>query len=282
MHSPLDLDTSLRDVLPLWGVCEHEGRFVISAAFPYLLPEERCAGRNISRYAVPRDYHGVCGARLEKACALLSAAFPGEEFRWHCDSTSLPEVALAIKAGLGVRGKHNLLITKEYGTWVFLGEIITTPPRNREPAMSVRIPPVGGRLRSNQGGLCDSCRACVRACPTGALSETGFAKEKCLSFITQKNGSLSPEEAALLRQANTVWGCDLCQEACPRNRSAKVAPLPEFLLDPIAHVTENTPIANRAYAWRGEGIIRRNLQLQSPNGCASPPKKPCICFPLPL
>ena len=261
MHSLLD------SLLPLWGICEHEGSSVIAAAFPYLLPGERYAGRNVSRYAVPRDYHAICGARLEKACALLRDAFPGEAFHWHCDSTALPEVELAIKAGLGVRGKHNLLITEEYGTWVFLGEIISKTPHPlqealdsaRKPIMPVGIPPVGGRLQSNQGGsICDSCNACVRACPAGALGEDGFDKTKCLSHITQRKGELSPEEFALMRRAGTVWGCDLCQEACPRNRNAKVDPLPEFLREPIARVTQDSPIAGRAYAWRGEEVLLRN------------------------
>ena len=248
MHALLD------SLLPLWGVCQHEGNTVISAAFPYLLPEEHYAGRNISRYAVPQDYHKICGARLEKACVLLRAAFPGEEFHWHCDSNALPEVELATQAGLGARGKHNLLITEQYGTWVFLGEIVTQKV----------IGAVGAASRPPAAHNCSGCAACIHACPTGALSETGFAKEKCLSFITQKKGALSSEEAALLRTTGIIWGCDLCQEACPRNRNAKIAPLPEFLLGPIAHVTETTPIANRAYAWRGEGVLRRNCSCLFP------------------
>ncbi|MCL2495130.1 MAG: DUF1730 domain-containing protein [Oscillospiraceae bacterium] len=236
---------ALGDILPLWGICEHEGRAVISAAFPYLLPEERYAGRSVSRYAVPRDYHAICGARLERACALLRAACPGEEFHPHCDSNALPEIELAIKAGLGLRGRHNLLITEKYGTWVFLGEIITTAKLTANCQLSTVN--------------CEACHACVRACPTGALTETGFDKAKCISFITQKKGDLSPGETLLLQQANTAWGCDLCQEACPRNHGVKIDPLPEFLIDPVARVTERTPLEGRAYAWRGAGVLRRNL-----------------------
>jgi len=237
----------LDPLLPLWGTCEHEDKTVIAAAFPYLLPEEHYAGRNIARYAVPRDYHGICGARLERACALLRAAFPGEEFHWHCDSTSLPEVALAEQAGIGVRGKHNLLITKDYGSWVFLGEIIT----------SAKLPTIHCQRSAIN---CANCNACVNACPTGALSDSGFAREKCLSFITQRKGALSPKEQSLMRRVGTAWGCDLCQEACPRNRGVKVEPLPEFLIEPIAQVTEETPLAGRAWAWRGEEVLRRNIR----------------------
>ncbi|MCL2300238.1 MAG: DUF1730 domain-containing protein [Firmicutes bacterium] len=244
----------LDPLLPLWGTCEYDGGTAVAAAFPYLLPEEYYAGRNVSRYAVVRDYHAVCGARLERACALLRAAFPGEEFHWHCDSNALPEAALAEQAGLGIRGKHNLLITKEYGTWVFLGEIVT----------AAKLPMLNAKCTMHN---CQSCSACAAACPTGALSESGFAKEKCLSRITQRKGALSSEEEALMRLTGTAWGCDLCQEACPHNQNAKIAPLPEFLLDPIAHITEDTPLAGRAFAWRGEAVIRRNIRALHNNAC---------------
>ncbi|MCL1952702.1 MAG: DUF1730 domain-containing protein [Oscillospiraceae bacterium] len=247
----------LDPLLPLWGVCEYENKTVVAAAFPYLLPAEYYAGRNIARYAVPRDYHEVCGARLERACALLRAAFPGAEFEWRRDSTPLPEVELAIRAGLGVRGRHNLLITKEYGSWVFLGEIIA----------SAKLPIVHCSLSIVH---CQNCNACVNACPTGALGEHGFHKEKCLSFITQRKGELSPEEQALMARVNTAWGCDLCQEACPHNRRAKINPLPEFLVGPVARVTEDTPLAGRAYAWRGEAVLRRNIAILSTAACVLP------------
>jgi epoxyqueuosine reductase QueG len=253
---PASLDF-LRPALPLWGVCEYPrelfpparpgrlpagARSVIAAAFPYRLPEEHYAGRNVSRYAVPPDYHAVCGARLEQACALLRAAWPGEAFVWFCDNTPLPEVALAERAGLGARGKHGLLITRDYGSWVFLGEIITTaalPPAPRP------LPPAP----------CGACSApCAAACPVG------LDKARCLSAVTQRKGALRPEEEDLLRRARTAWGCDLCQEACPANQNVCVDPLPELSADPLPRVTPGTPCAGRAYAWRGEGLLRRNLE----------------------
>jgi len=253
----------LSPLFPLWGVCEAPGgeRHVLSAAFPYRLPEEYYAGRNVARYAVGVDYHAVCGQRLERACALLHAAWPGEEFAWFCDSRAgnapaagsprfLPEVELALRAGIGVRGRHNLLITKDYGSWVFLGEIVTTAPL---PVPATRpLPP----------SPCENCPApCLSACPTGALGAATFAPAKCLSAITQRKGALRPEEEAQLRRAQTAWGCDLCQEACLANQSACVHPLPEFLGGALAHVTQQTPIAGRAYAWRGEEVLLRNLRV---------------------
>ena len=255
----LDCLSFLNPILPLWGVCEYPGdlppsarksrlpegaQCVVAAAFPYRLPEEYYAGRNISRYAVPRDYHALCGARLERACALLREAFPGEIFTPFCDNSPLPEVALAERAGLGARGRHNLLITPEYGTWVFLGEIVTTAVLPL-PAPCLLTPhPCGG------------CAApCIAACPVG------FGKTKCLSAVTQRKGELSPEEERQILCAHSAWGCDLCQEACLANQSVCINPLPEFLIDAVAHVTEQTPVAGRAYAWRGEGTMQRNLKI---------------------
>jgi len=234
--------------LPLWGICEYDGNRCIAAAFPYRLPEENYAGRNVSRYAVVRDYHAVCGARLERACRALRELYPGKAFEWRCDNSSLPEAALAERAGLGYRGRHNLLITPAYGSWVFLGIII---------AKGLVLPPDPCPLIPDP---CDDCPGyCVTACPTGALSSSGFDKTRCVSYISQRKGALPQEEAALLRQIGTAWGCDICQEACPRNQKSRISPLPEFLIDPIAHVTNETPLEGRAYAWRGKAVMQRNI-----------------------
>jgi len=253
----------LNEYLPLWGVCAFpEGiallktrkalpenpKSVIVAAFPYLLPEECYAGRNVARFAVPRDYHEVCGARLEQACKALRAHCPGEDFVHFCDHSPLPEVALAEHTGLGWRGRHNLLITPKYGSWVVLGEIVTTvalPVRNAKCLML----------------NCDGCHApCVAACPTGALSRASFDKFKCLSYCSQRKGKLAPEIAVQLRRTHTAWGCDLCQEACVRNRNVVIDPQPEFLQSAVPMLTAETSIEGRAYAWRGREMLDRNVE----------------------
>ena len=283
----------LDDILPVWGICTYESGCYIAAAFPYRLPEEFYAARNVSRYAVVRDYHAVCGARLERACGRLRASFPGKAFEWRCDNSSLPEVALAEGAGLGHRGRHNLLITPAYGSWVFLGVIAvedqlellgstrradgapyraccagTARGREMYHSGSGENSTAPGRIREAEPvgrGLAPPCTTCpgycVAACPTGALGPSGFDKTRCVSYISQRRGDLSPEEARLLRQTGTAWGCDICQEACPQNQSGKIDPLPEFLTDPVAHVTGETPLEGRAFAWRGRGVIRRNIAV---------------------
>ncbi|MDR0531585.1 MAG: DUF1730 domain-containing protein [Oscillospiraceae bacterium] len=237
----------LNEYLPLWGITEYENRRVICAAFPYLLPDSCYAGRNIARFAVVEDYHKICGARLEQVCAALRPLYPGSAFACHCDNTRLPEVTLAEQAGLGVRGRHNLLITPNYGSWVFLGEIVTTA---NLPAVSC----------AQQSSPCVRCAApCVLRCPANCLAPPGLGR--CLSRVSQRKGERAPEEIALLRQAGSAWGCDICQEACPCNARAAIAPLPEFLRLPLPHVSAETPLAGRAYAWRGEQIKKNIARL---------------------
>jgi len=240
----------LDEFLPLRGTCEYEGGCFIAAAFPYLLPEEYYRGRNVSRYAVVRDYHEICGTRLEQACVRLRELYPGKHFEWHLDYPPLPEVHLAELAGLGHQGRHNMFITPAYGSWVFLGEIKS----------EVHLQSCDRHMPKNS---CASCAApCVAACPTGALRMDGtFDRTICLSAISQRKGGLTPEEADLIRKTGIAWGCDLCQEACLRNKNIRTAPLAEFLDDPVAHVTTQTPLQGRAYAWRGKAVIHRNLGI---------------------
>ena len=189
---------------------------VLVAAFPYFTGD--LAG-NLSVYARGADYHSVLRARLGQVCELLAGAYPGCCFLPGADSSPLPEREVAWLAGLGLRGEHGLLILPPYGSYVFLGTILTDAP----------LPPTGGTASPP----CMGCGRCKAACPTGALEGGGV----CLSALTQRKGELTPEEEGLLRAHPYVWGCDLCQTACPYNQSPKLAPLPEFEADYLPSLT---------------------------------------------
>jgi epoxyqueuosine reductase len=219
-------------------------------AFPYKLPESAYPERNMARYACVPDYHATVLSYLNKISETLRTAHPLEAFVCFCDNSPLPEVEMAVRAGLGVRGKHNLLITPEFGSWVVLGEIVTTLP-----------------LETTQQRIanpaCGDCSLCRNACPCGALlHKDGFMREKCISHITQQKQPLSPGSAEVLRQTGLVWGCDLCQEACPRNLRAATEPFAPFAQDTHPKLdTDTIKLPNRAYSWRGEAILRRNLDI---------------------
>lgn len=259
---------TLREVMdaaaPLWGLCPFDAvadrlidcrakqrlpagaQTILIAAFPYLLPPALYAGRNLSRYAVVTDYHAVALRRLEAACDRLRALYPGAAFAAFADNSPIPEVGAACAAGLGVRGDHGLLITERYGSYVFLGEIVTDLP------LAAEAQPIRG---------CLHCGRCAADCPAGSLRPEGVDRDRCLSAVTQRKGALTPAEQALLIACGCAWGCDLCQEACPMNRTAAAEPLPEFLEAPAAAATPGCDLTGRAFAWRGRAVIERNLAL---------------------
>ena len=233
-------------------------RTVRIAAFPYYAGDRP---GNLSLYARGEDYHRVLLRRLEPVCAALRLAYPAHRFLPGADNSPLPEREAARLAGVGIAGRHGLLILPPYGSWVFLGSILTTArlPLSKRPAAP----------------RCEDCGRCRAACPTGALNGDGFAAERCLSHLTQKKGMLAPEEDQLLALHPCVWGCDSCQRACPHNAGCRLSPLPEFREDLVCRLeagdlegltnrTFRERWGTRAFAWRGPAVLRRNLALQNP------------------
>ena len=219
---------------------------VISVLFPYYLGEELYENSNVSRYAVSEDYHIVTGKIINEIALRLKALYPENKFEPFVDNSPLPEVRCAVNAGLGCLGKNALFISPEYGSWVFLGEIVTD--RFFEPYM--------GEI-----SLCASCMECVKSCPMQAVTDKGIDRDRCLSFLSQKKGELSEDIKQKMADSGCLWGCDICQKVCPHNKGVKITPIKEFFETAIPFVTEETDIENRAYAWRGKKVIDRNLQI---------------------
>lgn len=254
----------LNEISDLWGFCPFDkvkdtliecraksrlpqnAQTVIVFAFPYLLPEEKYEGLNVSKYAAVEDYHGIVPVKLQQGCNKLKELYPGEEFVCFSDNSPIPEVYACCEAGIGVKGANSLLITEKYGSFVFLGEIVTTLALESErPA----------------AGMCTNCGRCSKACPTGAIENGIINREKCLSHITQKKGELTPEEKELIKKSGCAWGCDICQNVCPLNKNAGTTGIEEFIVSSQPEVTLDTEIEGRAFAWRGEKVIKRNLEL---------------------
>ncbi len=260
----MNINEIMNGISPLWGICSFDkiknsiidcraksrlpdnAKSVIVACFPYLLPEDSYKNSNISKYAVVTDYHSVAISRLQSACDKLKELFPDEEFCCFADNSPVPEVLAACIAGLGVRGMNSLLITEKYGSYVFIGEIVT----------SLEIESKECEIKQ-----CLNCRKCVEKCPAKALDGNGVNTEKCLSAITQKKGILSPEEEKLMLECGCVWGCDICQDICPMNKNAATTEIDEFLSSSVPVLTPQTDISSRAYEWRGKKVIERNLSI---------------------
>ena len=236
---------------------------VILFAIPYLVTADvNDPSRNVSLYAVPRDYHGYMKELEETVLPSVRHSFPDFAFALFSDHSPIYEVDAAARAGLGVLGMNGLLITPDYGSFVFLGEIVTSADYTAvtgEPLPEFPVEPP----------LCEGCGACVKSC---AMACCGGDREHCLSAITQKKGVLSPEEEAAIQRGGLVWGCDACQIACPHNlrmiNAGRDTTIPYFLEERILRLDSSTlqemsddAFAWRAYSWRGRSVISRNVSL---------------------
>ncbi len=167
----------------------------------------------IARYARGRDYHKVLRSRLQTLCERISEAVGEFGHRVFTDSAPVMEVALAAKAGIGWRGKHTLLLSREAGSWFFLGEIYTSLPL-----------PVDAPGTEH----CGTCEACIEACPTRAIrGPYQLDARRCISYLTIELRTAIPEEFRSLI-GNRVYGCDDCQAVCPWNSFARPSPEPDF------------------------------------------------------
>ncbi len=241
------------------ALCPRAGG-VLVAAFPYYAGSRP---GNLSLYARGEDYHQAITRRLTSACGELRKLYPENRFVPGVDSSPLPEREIARLAGLGIQGRNGLVILPPYGSWIFLGTILTDLP-----LQSAEAPSPG----------CVGCNACVSACPGGALGQQTFDESKCLSALTQTKKPLTPEQEGLLQAHPLIWGCDLCQQVCPYNREPALSPLEDLTgreaglpylssLHPedLAGLTNRTfqqAYGNRAFAWRGPGVLRRNFSLR--------------------
>ena len=153
-------------------------------------------------------------------------------------------------------GDNGLIINEKYGSYVFIGDVITDISPEELGATDIR-----------EVKRCMHCGACKRSCPTGILRAEGT---DCLSAITQRKGELTSEEYDLMRKYNTVWGCDLCQSVCPYNRESPVTPIEFFHRERIAELTrdmldamDKPSFIRRAFSWRGRKTVERNLDILS-------------------
>ncbi len=167
----------------------------------------------VSIYARGRDYHKVLRSRLQALAARLAQAAPGAAFRVCTDSAPVFEVEFARAAGIGWRGKHTLLLAQDAGSMFFLGEILTDLP------LPVDAP---------TGEHCGSCRRCIDVCPTRAIvAPYELDARRCISYLTiEHKGSIPQDLRPLI--GNRVYGCDDCQLACPWNKFARTATVPDF------------------------------------------------------
>ncbi len=209
MERGVEKRADVRHILP-------GARSVVSLCLNYYTGARHSADHStgkISRYAWGDDYHIVMTARLERLLEEICAVEPGIHGKVYVDTGPVMEKVWAAKAGLGWQGKHTNLITKEFGSWVFLGEILL----DRELEYDAPV-----------ADACGTCTACIDACPTNAIvAPYVLDSARCISYLTiEHRGPISPELGNKLE--GWIYGCDICQDVCPWNRFQKVTDVREF------------------------------------------------------
>jgi epoxyqueuosine reductase len=208
----------------------------------------------VSRSSWGRDYHHALRERLQRLEAFIRERVPDAKTEAMVDTGALADRAVAERAGIGWSGKNCSIITPEWGSWVYLGEMITNIP----------FPP--DKPVTDQ---CGDCTLCIDACPTGALVGPGELNAKrCISFVTQTKGFV--EDELKRKIGNRLYGCDTCQIVCPKNKGknwthhAELRPEPENvkpLLKPLLHLSNKQfreRFGHMAASWRGKTPIQRN------------------------
>jgi epoxyqueuosine reductase len=204
-----------------------------------------------------QDYHDILRDRLKKLEEFLIKRVPEIRVKSMVDTGELSDRAVAERAGIGWSGKNCAIITPEFGSYVYLGEMITTIPFIPDQQVEDR---------------CGTCTKCIDACPTGALVQGGqLDSNKCVAFITQTKGFIADEYREKI--GNRLYGCDTCQLVCPENKGKdfhfheEMEPDPEVvkpLLKPLLSMS-NREFRERfgsiSGSWRGKKPIQRNAIL---------------------
>jgi epoxyqueuosine reductase len=201
-----------------------------------------------------QDYHHILRNRLQKLEAFILEKIPSDQMKSMVDTGELSDRAVAERAGIGWSGKNCAIITPEFGSYVYLGEMVSNIPFEPDTPIEDR---------------CGTCNKCVEVCPTNALVQGGqLDSTKCIAFLTQTKGFLADEYRTKI--GNRLYGCDTCQTVCPENKGKdfhlheEMEPDPEVVKPKLKSLLQ---ISNKEFkekygvisgSWRGKKPIQRN------------------------
>lgn len=249
-----------------------DGKTILSIAFPYYYEEnnvntchndkpchEEAEETGFSIYTKRYDYHRVLRKYLDQICAYIEEL--GGKAIPLVDSNTLPERYIAYLAGIGFIGRNNMIITEKYGSYVFLGEIITDLEFDCQDRRHFE--------EIVQYAECGDCRICYGVCPSKSINAGKITPNICLSYLTQKK-EITDKEISLLK--GNVFGCDFCQLKCPYNERAEQSGIKEFA--ELAYMNEDMKvfagmdnkffkekISMTSCGWRGKNVIKRNALI---------------------
>ena len=251
---------------PLRLLDQAESIVSIALAYPSKMPNPPVGKKGARRGIFARaswgvDYHTAVRERLKLLEEWLVARVPGVKFRSMVDTGELVDRAVAERAGIGWSGKNCSIITPEFGSYVYLGELVTNIPF--APSTPIE-------------DECGDCTLCMDVCPTGALVAPGqLNSQRCIAYLTQTKDFM-PEEFRL-ELGNRIYGCDTCQTVCPKNKGKinwihdEMMPEPELvkpLLEPLLTISNKEFKATYGHmsgSWRGKKPIQRNAIIALAN-----------------
>ncbi len=214
--------------------CMPEVRSLICVALNYYTPHQRPQGKEyakISRYGWGRDYHKVMHKKLKAFANWLGEQDESIQVRYYADTGPVPDKVWAQRAGIGWIAKNGNVITREYGSWVFLGEILT----------NLALTPDTPHTQH-----CGNCTRCLDACPTGAIAKPFVVDaNRCIAYHTIENRAEELPDSIKPHLEGWVAGCDICQDVCPWNqRFASTTDVAEFQPYPWNIEPKLTELAN--------------------------------------
>lgn len=236
------------------------GKVIISIAFPYFHNIEYI-DNGFSIYTRGHDYHKVVKKYLDSICEYIEIL--GGEAISLVDSNTLPERYIAYLSGIGFIGKNNMIITNKYGSYVFLGEIITD--------LDIECKDIRQFNEIKEYKECKDCSICYNECPSKAINSFKRNSNICVSYFTQKK-DLDDKYIKLLK--GRVFGCDSCQNKCPYNANIEFSKIEEF--KPLDFMNKENEkfiinINNKDFketlkqtscGWRGKNVLKRNALLR--------------------
>ncbi|VXD22767.1 Epoxyqueuosine reductase [Planktothrix serta PCC 8927] len=246
MNNPKRQD--IRQLMP-------EVESVICVALNYYTSEQYPQGKEfakISRYARGRDYHRVLHKKLKKFSQWLQQQGEGIQARYYADTGPIQDKVWAQQAGIGWIAKNSNLITRNYGSWVFLGEILTNLTLTPDPPHTQH---------------CGTCTRCLEACPTQAITQPFVVDANlCIAYHTIENRAETLPENISKKLNSWVAGCDICQEVCPWNqRFAQETDVAEFQPNPqnlAPKLSELAELSEEEWNQRFRGSALRRIKPQ--------------------
>ena len=239
--------TNLQKIFP-------EARSVVVVAMNYYTPHEHVDDGNfgrVSRYAWGDDYHDVVGEKLRELLTWIKQQWPEAEGKVCVDIQPVMDKAWAVRAGLGWMGKHTNVITRDYGSWVFIGELLLNLELEYE--------------EDQLADQCGSCTLCLEACPTGAIVEPYVLDASlCISHATIESRATAIRADVAERLDGWLYGCDVCQDVCPWNHTTPITKEPRF--EPRdrnvnASLMETLELTPESYAARFRGSAMKRAKL---------------------